>query len=142
MFLGYVPWSEYRLIKKGEPVEQRYYTEAKFNIVMKNEVNVHDITATAVAAVQHPCIKRSGVRFLCSSHDLCTLWREAANSRRSFKGCSYNEVELSEITYDEENYSESLEHFGGTKENSREYASDDDQGELSSSEIIDGSEPC
>lgn len=58
MFLGYVPWSEYRLIKKGEPVDQRYYTEAKFKIVEKNEVIVHDFTAAAVAEVQQSCIKR------------------------------------------------------------------------------------
>lgn len=58
MFLGYVPWSEYRLIKKGEPVNQRYYTDAKFKIVVKNEVIVHDFTAAAVAEVQQSCIKR------------------------------------------------------------------------------------
>lgn len=72
-----------------------------------------------------------------SSHD---LWREPANPKRSFKGCSYNEAELSEITYDAEKYLKRLEHIGGTKANSREYASDDDHGELSSSEIVDGAE--
>ncbi|KAK9919768.1 hypothetical protein M0R45_028346 [Rubus argutus] len=48
---------------------------------------------------------------------------------------SYNEGEPSEITYDVEKYLKRLEHIGGTKENSGEYASDDAQVETDSMEV-------
>lgn len=64
MFLAYVPWSEYRLIEKGKPVNERFYTEATFEIVIESGVYTHDLRTVS----QRHCITSFGVRFFHGSY--------------------------------------------------------------------------
>ncbi|KAK9913877.1 hypothetical protein M0R45_037681 [Rubus argutus] len=64
MFLAYVPWSEYRLIEEGKPVNERFYTEATFEIVVENGVYTHDLRTVT----QRHCITSFGVRFFHGSY--------------------------------------------------------------------------
>nr|XP_011469998.1 PREDICTED: TMV resistance protein N-like isoform X2 [Fragaria vesca subsp. vesca] len=58
MFLAYVPWSEYRFIEKGKRVNQRYFTEATFEIVLENKVERHGFRTV----INRHCITSCGVR--------------------------------------------------------------------------------
>nr|XP_011470001.1 PREDICTED: TMV resistance protein N-like isoform X2 [Fragaria vesca subsp. vesca] len=61
MFLAYVQWSEYRLIEEGKLVNERYYTEATFEIVVENR--------HVFGTVMNPhCITSCGVRFFHSNY--------------------------------------------------------------------------
>ncbi|PRQ59963.1 putative transcription factor WRKY family [Rosa chinensis] len=59
MFLGYVPWSQYRFSDGGKPVNERYYTEATFEILVENGVYAHDDYRTVI---RRHCITSCGVR--------------------------------------------------------------------------------
>ncbi|XP_050387840.1 TMV resistance protein N-like isoform X2 [Argentina anserina] len=59
MFLGYVPWSQYRFSKEGKPVSERYYTEATFEIAVENGVYTQDDNRTVI---RRHCITSCGVR--------------------------------------------------------------------------------
>ncbi|PRQ59649.1 hypothetical protein RchiOBHm_Chr1g0372511 [Rosa chinensis] len=41
MFLAYLPWSEYRFTEEGKLVNEQYFTEATFEIVVENRVDRH-----------------------------------------------------------------------------------------------------
>ncbi|PRQ59647.1 putative transcription factor WRKY family [Rosa chinensis] len=63
MFLAYVPWSEYRFIVEGKLVNERYFTEATFEIVVENRADSHVFGTVK----NHHCITSCGVRFFHSS---------------------------------------------------------------------------
>ncbi|KAM5556894.1 TMV resistance protein N [Rosa sericea] len=59
MFMAYVPWSEYRFIEEGKLVNERYFTEATFEIVVENRVERHGFGTV----ITRHCITSCGVRF-------------------------------------------------------------------------------
>lgn len=94
MFLAYVPWSEYRLIKEGKPVNERLYTDATFEIVVENGVYTRDFRTVT----RRRCITSCGVRFFRGSymdlsiaaskshHDSCEIILATSSRKRSRDG--------------------------------------------------------
>lgn len=58
MFLGYVPWSDYRLIEGGRASE-RFYTEATFTIILVDGIYTGDFGTE----LRRRAISSCGVRF-------------------------------------------------------------------------------
>ncbi|KAL6123301.1 hypothetical protein ACLB2K_075823 [Fragaria x ananassa] len=94
MFLGYVPWSQYRCSNEGKPVSERYYTEATFEIVVENGVYTHENNRTVI---RRHCITSCGVRLFHgdymevqnlsiaqpnSHHDSCEILLDTARKRK------------------------------------------------------------
>ncbi|PRQ57591.1 putative transcription factor WRKY family [Rosa chinensis] len=90
MLVGYVPWSESGMIKREE-VNERRYTEAKFEIQLHYESSKRS----------DQCIEKCGVRFVFDDNeeDSGESMVEVDNSERSFQGCSA-EPNGSDITGD------------------------------------------
>ncbi|KAL6128934.1 hypothetical protein ACLB2K_072287 [Fragaria x ananassa] len=111
MLVGYVPWSEFGL--NGEEVNERHYTEAKFEIELLHS-EVGDVVMTKARfdpSIERcfPCIERCGVRFFfANNEDEEVIYQDFGepmvqvldNSEiRSLEGCSA-ESSGSEITRD------------------------------------------
>ncbi|XP_062001457.1 disease resistance protein RUN1-like isoform X2 [Rosa rugosa] len=81
MFLGYVSWSKYRLVEQGKPINERYYTEATFEIVVENGIHAPDFRTE----IQQHCITSCGVRFFTRpkcDHDRCEILLATMRKRK------------------------------------------------------------
>ncbi|KAL6127972.1 hypothetical protein ACLB2K_071333 [Fragaria x ananassa] len=97
MFLGYVPWSEYRFIQDGKSVSERYYTEATFEIVL--EVGVY-ILGFRTLANPH-CITSCGARLFHADYmepkSLCDMFPLPRKRKRDVEGVA--EVSLPALSF-------------------------------------------
>nr|XP_011468890.1 PREDICTED: protein SUPPRESSOR OF npr1-1, CONSTITUTIVE 1-like [Fragaria vesca subsp. vesca] len=81
MFLGYVSWSKYRLVEQGKPINERYYTEATFEIVVENGIHAPGFRTEII---QH-CITSCGVRFFTRpkcDHERCEILLATMRKRK------------------------------------------------------------
>ncbi|XP_024174555.1 disease resistance-like protein DSC1 [Rosa chinensis] len=125
MLVGYVPWSEFGI--NGEEVNERHYTEAKFEIELLHRETLEEDGVLFDPCIERcdPCIERCGVRFVFANNedeevahqDFGEPMVQGDNSEiRSLEGCSA-ERSGSDITSDtsdeEEQYLKLSEVFEG-----------------------------
>ncbi|KAM5554871.1 hypothetical protein ABKV19_023008 [Rosa sericea] len=150
MLVGYVPWSEFGI--NGEEVNERCYTEVKFEIELHYEdsgrkVAINMLTKKKKVLIDpsiercDPCIERCGVRFFFANNedeefahqDFGEPMVQVDNSEiRSLEGCSA-ERSGSDITSDtsdeEEQYRKLSEVFEGALFSRSDITSDTSDGE-------------